>query len=97
MTTANRLRGLRALIEDAVDQGASAVERVHRATASRPFDVLDHVAPIASITLSKDGTRVAAVGDKVVKVWTGVNPTTHSDDVLGAIAGLNGDQKVEPR
>jgi hypothetical protein len=47
MTTANRLRGLRALLEDAVDQGASAVERVHRATASRPFDVLDHVAPIA--------------------------------------------------
>jgi len=27
---------------------------------------------------------------KIVKVWTGVNPNTHSDDVLGAIAGLNG-------
>jgi hypothetical protein len=47
MTTANRLRGLRALLEDAVDQGASAVERVHKATAARPFDVLEHVPPIA--------------------------------------------------
>jgi hypothetical protein len=47
MTTADRLRGLRALLEAAVDQGASAVERVHKATAARPFDVLDHIPPIA--------------------------------------------------
>jgi peroxiredoxin Q/BCP len=34
---------------------------------------------------------------KVVKVWTGVNPNTHSDEVLGAIAGMNGDDKVKAK
>ena len=47
MSNMNRLRGLRALLEDAVEHGASAVERVHRATAARPFDVLDQLPPIA--------------------------------------------------
>lgn len=47
MTTMDRLRGLRALIEDAVEHGASAVERVHRATAARPFEILDQIPPIA--------------------------------------------------
>ena len=27
---------------------------------------------------------------RIAKVWTNVNPNTHTDDVLGAIAGLNG-------
>ena len=39
-------------------------------------------------------TFLISPGGKVVKVWTGVNPNTHSDDVLGAIAGMNGDDKV---
>jgi peroxiredoxin Q/BCP len=43
---------------------------------------------------ARDTFLISPAG-KVVKVWTGVNPNTHSDDVLGAIAGLNGDQKVE--
>ncbi len=30
---------------------------------------LDHVGAIVAMTLSKDGTKIAAVGDKVVKVW----------------------------
>ncbi len=47
MSSLNRWRGLRALITDAVEQGTSAVERVHRATAARPFEVLDHIPPIA--------------------------------------------------
>jgi hypothetical protein len=47
MANLKRLRGLRALLEDAVEHGTSAVERVHRATAARPFDVLDHIPPIA--------------------------------------------------
>ena len=42
-------------------------------------------------------TFLITPGGKIAKVWTGVNPNTHSDDVLAAIAGLNGDQKVEPR
>jgi hypothetical protein len=47
MSKMNRLRGLRALLEDAVEHGTSAVERVHRATAARPFEVLDLIPPVA--------------------------------------------------
>ena len=42
-------------------------------------------------------TFLISPAGKVVKVWTGVNPNTHSDDVLGAIAGMNGDDKVESK
>jgi hypothetical protein len=55
VTRMEQLRGLRALIETAVDQGTSAVERVHRATAARPFAVLDAIPPIA---LPARGVRV---------------------------------------
>jgi peroxiredoxin Q/BCP len=34
---------------------------------------------------SRDSFLISPQG-KIVKVWTGVNPTTHSDDVLAAIA-----------
>ncbi len=45
-------------------------------------------------TAARDTFLISPAG-KVVKVWTGVNPNTHSDDVLGAIAGLNGNDKVQ--
>jgi hypothetical protein len=54
-TEMEQLRGLRALIEKAVDQGTAAVERVHRATAARPFAVLDAIPPVA---LPARGVRV---------------------------------------
>jgi peroxiredoxin Q/BCP len=47
-------------------------------------------------TAARDTFLISPEG-KVVKVWTGVNPNTHSDDVLGAIAGMNGDDKVQAR
>jgi peroxiredoxin Q/BCP len=47
-------------------------------------------------TAARDTFLISPQG-KVVKVWTGVNPNTHSDDVLGAIAGLNGNDKLQPR
>jgi peroxiredoxin Q/BCP len=46
-------------------------------------------------TAARDTFLISPAG-KVVKVWTGVNPNTHSDDVLAAIAGLNGNDKVQP-
>ena len=45
-------------------------------------------------TAARDTFLISPAG-KVVKVWTKVNPNTHSDDVLGAIAGLNGNDNVE--
>jgi hypothetical protein len=46
--TMKRLRGLRALVEQAVEHGSKAVEKVHRATANRTFDVLESIEPIAT-------------------------------------------------
>ena len=48
MTTMKRLRGLRALVEDAVEHGSKAVEGVHKATAARTFFVLEAIPPIAA-------------------------------------------------
>jgi hypothetical protein len=46
--THRRLQGLRALLVDAVAHGASAIEKVHLATAARPFTVLERIAPVAA-------------------------------------------------
>jgi hypothetical protein len=48
MTTMKRLRGLRALVQDAVEHGSKAVEGVHKATAARTFVVLEAIPPIAA-------------------------------------------------
>ena len=45
-----RLRGLRRLIHDGVEQGAHFVERHHRHAANKPFDLLESVEPIATPT-----------------------------------------------
>lgn len=49
MVDLKRLRGLRALIEDAVEHGSEAIERVHLATAARPFAVLERIPPTALV------------------------------------------------
>jgi hypothetical protein len=46
MTDVKRWRGLKDLVRDAVEQGASAVERVHLATAKRPFSLLARIPAI---------------------------------------------------
>ena len=47
MSTMKRLRGLRALVGEAVEHGSKAVEEVHKATAARTFFVLEAIPPIA--------------------------------------------------
>lgn len=42
-----RLRGLRALVEEVVDQGTAAVGKAHLGTTGRTFSVLAYVPPIA--------------------------------------------------
>jgi len=41
-----RLRGLKALVKDAVDQGSHAVERLQKETARRPLDLLARIPPL---------------------------------------------------
>ena len=47
MKDGKQWRGLAALVTDAVVGGASAVERVHLAVSSRPFDILEEI-PLVS-------------------------------------------------
>lgn len=39
-------RGLKALVQDAVDHGSRAVERLQKEVASRPFDLLEQIPQI---------------------------------------------------
>ena len=43
-----KLRGLKALVQEAVDKGATAIERVHQRTAAKPFELLRKVPPLAA-------------------------------------------------
>ena len=47
MTDFKQWQGLRALLNDAVEHGASAVQRVHLATARRPFAIVESIPAIA--------------------------------------------------
>ena len=42
-----RWQGLRALVGDAVEHGATAIERVHLETARRPFTIMEQIPPLA--------------------------------------------------
>ncbi len=46
----SRVRGLAALVRDAVEHGSRAVEKVHLEIAKRPFVVLEHVPGIEAPT-----------------------------------------------
>lgn len=57
-----RLRGLSALLRDGVIHGATAVERVHRETARRPFAVLQAIPPLRAPAASVETAHDAVVG-----------------------------------
>ena len=66
MKDAKTWRGIGKLIGEAVEQGASAIERVHLATAKRPFDVLKKLpsisAPVEDIQAVHDALVSTAYG-----------------------------------
>ncbi|UQA57794.1 hypothetical protein [Polyangium aurulentum] len=41
-----RWRGLKALVQDAVDHGSRAVERLQKETARKPFELLARIPPL---------------------------------------------------
>ncbi len=45
-----RLRGLKRLLHEGVNRGASFVEKHHRQTAEKPFDALESIDPVAGPT-----------------------------------------------
>lgn len=95
MKDVKQWRGLGKLIGDAVEQGASAIERVHLATAKRPFDLLKKVPgisdPVEGIQTVHD-TMVSTAYDAVRAVTQVVSKTV--DVALDAIE--KHDQRAAP-
>jgi len=88
-----RLRGLRALVTDAVVHGSAAVEKVHLATAGRTFRVLEALPPaVAEPTRLIHGAHDAIVSG----VYTIVRATT---TVVGTVvdAGLSAAERAKAR
>lgn len=50
MSSQKRWHGLKDLVQDAIEHGSTAVEQVHKATAARPFDILEQIPVIATPT-----------------------------------------------
>ena len=79
--TLERIKGLSKLVAEAVDHGSRAVERVHRESAKRPFEMLKIISPIAGVVRA-----VESVHDAVVTTsYDGVRTITRA--VADAIAG----------
>jgi hypothetical protein len=73
MIDVKRWRGLRALLETAVEEGSSAVERVHMATARRPFEILKQIPPI-----ERPVRDIQTVHDAVVSgVYNAIRSVNH--------------------
>ena len=47
MTNVKKWRGLKSLVQAAVDQGSLAIERVQKGAAKRPFAIVESIPPIA--------------------------------------------------
>jgi hypothetical protein len=70
----SRWHGLKSLLEDVVENGSRAVERVHRESARRPFEILELIPPIA---LPVRGVRL--IHDAVLTtVYEGIRLTTRA-------------------
>ncbi|HKU40348.1 MAG TPA: hypothetical protein VJR89_19440 [Polyangiales bacterium] len=50
MSSRQRWKGLVSLVGDAVEHGSQAVERIHMATARRPFQIIEQIPGIAAPT-----------------------------------------------
>jgi hypothetical protein len=62
MTRYKRWRGLTALLEDAVEHGSRAVERIHMETTRRPFWVIEKIPGVAAPTKVVHAVHDVAVG-----------------------------------
>jgi hypothetical protein len=92
-----RWRGLTALIGAAVEHGASAIERVHVATAQRPFTVLSYIPGVAapSVVVEKVHDATVAGVYESIRVITRLVALS-LDAALDAIDGEVVDDPLPP-
>ena len=80
MKQLEQLKGLKDLVQDAIDKGASSVEEVHKDIAARPFSVLEQIIPLEAPVKGVREIQQATIGN-VYEMIRLVNRTT------GEIAG----------
>lgn len=76
----SRLKGLKDLVQEAIDQGASSIEEVHQAIAKKPLDVLQQIEPLEVAAKGVKAIQEKTIGD-VYETIRLVNKT------VGDIAG----------
>ena len=92
-----RIKGLRRLIHDGVKRGADFVEKHHRRTAEKPFQVLESIKPIAEPTRA-----VRSVHDGVLSLTYGsiraINQATEKTSgwVVDALAAMDEADERKP-
>ena len=105
-----RWRGLKDLVQDAIDQGSTAVEQVHQQVARRTFDILEYVPPLAEPARRARLLQEAVIGgaydairlvNRVVgaEVWIvpGCGHTPHAqaeDEFVARVADFVGRHKA---
>ena len=98
----NRLRGLKDLVQSAVENASTAIERVHKDTARRPFQVLESIpavrVPASGIHLIHD--QIVSSVHGVVRLTTRVIGETVGvalDAIESASPGSAEDGARQPR
>jgi hypothetical protein len=80
--TIKRWRGLVALLGSTVENGASAVERIHLATARTPFRILEAIPAVATPALLVDQVHAAAVGGTYASIRLVTRVVTKALDIV---------------
>ncbi|MGH7435470.1 MAG: hypothetical protein ACRENE_07330 [Polyangiaceae bacterium] len=90
-----RLRGAAELLGDAVEHGASAIERVHLATVARPFAILEAIPPTALVArgvhVAHDAIAQGVYGSIRMVTRLARAAVTTAIDIAGGASGSSGD------
>jgi hypothetical protein len=57
------LDGIRALVQDAIDKGATTVEEVHTTIAAMPLEALKKVEPLRGLAEAAEAVTMASIGN----------------------------------
>ena len=58
----DELQGLKDLVQEAIDKGATSVEEVHRSIAALPFTVLERIKPLAEPARTMKDLQQQSIG-----------------------------------
>ena len=58
----DELQGLKDLVQEAIDKGATSVEEVHRSIAALPFEVLERIEPLAASAKTVKDLQQQSIG-----------------------------------